>query len=135
MDDAAGVVLGKSSAVRSDSEKAARLKERLERLLREAAAIDVELSRADGSIKGIPHYSTIEGRGHELGKQLSREVQRQQMNELAAAQARTAKCPKCGTHCELQTSKRELNSVDGKTEVQELLGYCSGCRRSFFPSP
>lgn len=135
MEDAAAVVREKSASGRSDSEKAIKLKERLEGLLREAAAIDVELSRADGSIKGVPHYSIIEGRAHELGKHLSREVQRQQLNELAACQARTAKCPNCGTHCELQTSRRELRSVDGKTEVQELLGYCSGCRRSFFPSP
>jgi hypothetical protein len=52
-----------------------RLKERLDGLLREAAEVQLELSRADGSIQGIPHYSVIEGQAHELGRQLSREVQ------------------------------------------------------------
>jgi hypothetical protein len=134
MDDAAAVSFVKSSLVTSDSEKTVKLKERLEGLLREAAAIDVELSRADGSIRGIPHYSVIEGRAHQLGMQLSREVQRRQMSELAASQALSAKCPTCKTICKLETCNRALKSVDGTTDVQELVGYCPGCRRSFFPS-
>ena len=110
-----------------------RLKSRLEQLLREAAEVEVQLSRADGSIKGVPHYSTIEGRAHALGKQLSREVQQRQMSELAASQAMTAKCPKCGTRCRLESQTREVKSVDGQTILQELAGYCPCCRRAFFP--
>jgi DNA repair exonuclease SbcCD ATPase subunit len=116
-----------------DSEGTDRLKARLEELLREAAEVEVELSRADGSIKGVPHYSVIEGRAHALGKQLSREVQQRQMSELAASQALTAKCPECGRRCSLESEAREVNSVDGRAALQELAGYCTCCRRSFFP--
>lgn len=133
MDDPAVVLSKECSAALADSERTRQLKERLERLLRQAAEAEVELSRADGTIKGIPHYSIIERRAHELGKQLSREVQRRQMSELAASQATSAKCPQCGTRCNLETQERGLKSVDGKTDVQELMGYCTGCRRSFFP--
>ena len=114
--------------------RAARLKQRLEGLLRKAAGVKVELSRADGSIYGVPHYSVIEGRAHELGQQLSRQVQQQQMNELAAAHEPTAVCPTCKTRCKLTAGKRPVKTVDGDTELQELKGYCPCCRRSFFPS-
>ncbi|MFO7906745.1 MAG: hypothetical protein ACQESR_31150 [Planctomycetota bacterium] len=114
----------------------ARLRQRLERSLREAAEIEVEveLSRVDGSIRGVPHYSVIEGRAHELGKQLSRTVRQRQMNELAADQASRAKCPTCGARCEVRPRKRALQSVDGQAEVTDSQGYCTGCRRSFFPA-
>lgn len=133
MDDAAVELAEKSLRDGKDSERVARLQERLERALREAAQIEVELSRADGSIRGVPHYSVIEGRAHELGKQLSRAVQQRQMSELAAAQATTAKCPTCGTRCEVLPQKRPLQSVDGAAEVADAEGYCTACRRSFFP--
>jgi hypothetical protein len=133
MDDAAVGGAKKSGADERDSERVARLRERLERSLREAAELEVELSRADGSIRGVPHYSVIEGRAHELGKQLSRAVQQRQMSELAAAQATTAKCPTCGTRCDVRPQKRPLQSVDGAAEVADAQGYCTGCRRSFFP--
>jgi hypothetical protein len=113
--------------------KADELKAKLEQLLREAAQVEVELSRAEGSIRGIPHYSVIEGRAHELGKQLSRQIQQQQMNELAASHPPTACCPACKTRCELQSCKRDIKSVDGETPLQELVGHCPRCRRDFFP--
>lgn len=78
-------------------DRQAALEEKLERLLREAAEVEVELSRADGTIVGIPHYSVIESRAHELGRRLSRSVQQRQMGETAAAAARMAKCPTCQT--------------------------------------
>jgi hypothetical protein len=134
MDDAAAGVVKESLAVEKDSERIARLRERLERTLREAAEIEVELSRADGTIRGVPHYSVIEGRAHELGKQLSRTVQQRQMNELAADQGATAKCPTCGARCPVDTTRRPLRSVDGAAQVTESRGYCLGCRRAFFPS-
>ena len=134
MDDAGAGLARKSSCAAADSERTASLTERLERLLREAAEVEVELSRADGTIKGIPHYSVIEGRAHALGKQLSREVQQRQMNELVASQALTAKCPECGTRCPLQPRHRDVKSVDGKTKVQEMVGHCPCCRRDFFPA-
>jgi uncharacterized protein with PIN domain len=133
MDDAAIGLAEKGCVDGRDSERVARLRERLEQSLREAAEIEVELSRADGSIRGVPHYSVIEGRAHELGKQLSRAVQQRQMSELAASQATTAKCPTCGRRCDVQPQKRPLQSVDGSAEVADSQGYCTGCRRSFFP--
>jgi hypothetical protein len=134
MDDAAAGLAEKSGADGKDSERVARLRERLERSLREAAEIEVELSRADGSIHGVPHYSVIEGRAHELGKQLSRAVQQRQMSELVAAQSTTAKCPTCGTRCDVRPKKRPLQSVDGAGEVADSQADCTGCRRSFFPA-
>jgi len=133
MDDAVAAISEKSSLIAADSEKTKKLKERLEGLLREAAEVEVELSRADGTISGVPHYSVIEGRAHELGKQFSREVQQRQMGELAALQPQTAKCPECGRRCEVRPGKRKLKAVDGPLELQELVCYCPCCRRSFFP--
>src|SRR5271169_926621 len=132
MDGTEAIQAGKNSSAAADSPKVKELRERLERLLREAANVEVELSRADGTIKGVPHYSLIEGRAHELGKQLSREVQGQQMRELAASHATMAKCPQCGTRCALRPRKRTVKSVDGDTDLQELVGDCPRCRRSFF---
>lgn len=134
MDDAVAELVKKSTGETADSDRIIKLKQRLERLLSEAAMVEVELSRADGTIQGVPHYSVIEGRAHELGKQLSRAVQQRQMRELAASQSTTAKCPQCGRRCELETRKRDLNSVDGPAEVLEVRGSCPGCRRAFFPS-
>ena len=133
MDGTRTIRAEKSLAGVADSERVNQLRERLERLLRDAAEVEVELSRADGTIKGIPHYSLIEGRAHELGKQLSREVQRRQMSEMAASHATTAKCPDCGTHCALGPRKRPVTTIDGRIELQELVGECPCCRRSFFP--
>ena len=53
-------------------DRQAALREKLDLLLREVAEVEVELSRAEGSIVGIPHYSVIESRAHELGWALTR---------------------------------------------------------------
>lgn len=135
MDGAVAKQLEKSRADAADFDETIRLRKRLERRLREAAEVQVELSRADGTIKGIPHYSVIEGQAHELGRQLSRELPQRQMNEVAASQAPTAKCPTCGLHCELQSKKRDVKSIDGEVPLQDLVGHCPCCRRDFFPSP
>ncbi len=118
----------------NSAKRIADLKDRLERLLGEAAEVEVELSRADGTIKGVPHYSLIEGRAHALGKRLSRQVQRRHMGELAASQATTAKCPDCGMVVRLQPRQRTVQSVDGEVTLQELVGECPRCRKSFFPA-
>ncbi len=49
--------------------------EKLDRLLKEAAKVSVALDRAYGTISGVPHYSMIEARVHELGQQLGPEIQ------------------------------------------------------------
>jgi hypothetical protein len=114
-------------------EATAALKERLNRLLKEAAQVSVALDRADGTIAGVPHYSVIEARAHELGEQLSRKIQARQMGELAAGRTAKASCPTCRVRCELNLKKRTVTSIDGPVEVQELQGYCPACRRAFFP--
>jgi hypothetical protein len=111
----------------------AALKEKLNRLLKEAAQVSVALDRADGTITGVPHYSVIEARAHELGQQLSREIQARRMGELVAGRMATAPCPKCRARCELDFEPRTVTSIDGPVEILELQGYCPTCRRAFFP--
>jgi DNA repair exonuclease SbcCD ATPase subunit len=114
-------------------DSAATLKEKFEKLLKEAAEVSVSLDQINGTIKGVPHYSVIEARAHELGRQLSREIQVRQMGEVAALGAETAPCPDCGTRCKLHSKKRSVTSIDGPIEIQELKGECPLCRRAFFP--
>ena len=102
------------------------LREKLNRLILEAAEASVELDRADGTIQGVPHYSVIELRAHELGQQLSRKIQERQMAETVASETTKCKCPDCGTRCELVAKKRAVKSIDGQIELQDL--------HSWFPS-
>ncbi|MCX7424840.1 MAG: hypothetical protein NTW96_04340 [Planctomycetia bacterium] len=112
----------------------ARLRKKLDELLVEAAEVSVALDRADGTIQGVPHYSVIEGRAHELGQQLSRRIQERQMAEIVASQVPKASCPGCGRRCELIPAKRSVTAVDGGIALQELKGYCHTCRKAFFPA-
>jgi len=111
----------------------AALKDKLNRLLKEAAQVSVDVVRSDSKITGVPHYSVIEARAHELGQQLSREIQARQMGKLVAGRMATAPCPKCRARSELDFKKRTVTSIDGPVEVEELQGYCPACRRAFFP--
>ncbi len=113
----------------------ATLKEKLDQLLREAAEVAVALDRADGTIVGLPHYSVIEARAHELGQQLSRRIQARQMSQFAAHADDTAKCPECGTRCRLDRRGRRVTSIDGSLTMEEPVGHCPRCRRGFFPLP
>jgi len=114
--------------------KTTELRARLEKLLQEAAEVSVALDRAEGTIQGVPHYSVIELRAHELGRQLSRRVQERHMGEIAAFQVPKAPCPQCGTRCEVLPRKRPVKSIDGPVELQELEARCPFCRRAFFPA-
>jgi hypothetical protein len=60
------------------------LREKAAKLLREAAEAKVALDRAEGKIKGVPHYSVIENAAHEVGREISRMVQQMHMTELVA---------------------------------------------------
>jgi hypothetical protein len=111
----------------------AALREKLDRLIKEAAEVSVALDRADGTISGVPHYSQIEARAHELGRHFSRQIQARQIGTLVAGRTTTLLCPKCRARCELDVGKRAVTSIDGPVEVQELKGYCPDCRRAFFP--
>ena len=109
------------------------LQERLARLLTEAAEVSVTLDRANGTIQGVPHYSVIELRAHELGQQLSRHVQQRHLDTMVRQQAVRAACPGCGTSCQLHPVKRSVTSIDGAVSLPELRGECPKCRRAFFP--
>jgi hypothetical protein len=111
-----------------------RLREKLDQLLKEAAELSVALDRADGTIQGVPHYSVIEARAHELGCQLSCQIQARHMGEVAASQNPVGQCPTCGTRCELTVHRRGVASIDGGVSLHELKGDCPCCRRSFFPA-
>ena len=113
----------------------ASLKEKLDQLLREEAEVAVALDQADGTIVGVPHYSVIEARAHQLGQQLSRQIQARQMGQITAGAATRAKCPACGTRCETVPKRRPVTSIDGHMSVEEPEGHCPVCRRDFFPPP
>lgn len=111
------------------------LKEKLDQLLRDAAEVSVALDRANGTIVGVPHYSVIEARAHQLGQQLSREIQSRQMGAITFGQGKAAKCPDCGARCETVPKKRSVKSIDGSVTIEESAASCPVCRRGFFPPP
>lgn len=113
--------------------QAVELQEKLTGLLREAAEVSVALDRLSGAIQGVPHYSVIELRAHELGRQLSREIQQRHMTTVVNHQVGRARCPACGAESELEPAERQVASIDGPLGLPELKGYCRKCRRSFFP--
>ena len=74
MDGAAAVVSEKNSQIPLGDASTAQLMEGLERLAQEAAELDVELSRGDDWIRGLPHYFVIEGPAHALGLNLGSDL-------------------------------------------------------------
>ena len=115
-------------------DKAQILKEKLERLFREAADIAVELQWPEGQLGKPIHFSQIEAAAHDVGVQLSRRIQQRAAREVAASSPAAAACPKCGTSCSLKVVSRTISSTDGPIEISEPKGYCTRCRRAFFPS-
>jgi hypothetical protein len=109
------------------------LQEQLAQLLTEAAEVSVALDRAHGTIPGVPHYSVIELRAHELGQQLSRQIQQRHLDTMVPQQAAQTACPGCGTLCRLEPVRRTVTSIDGEVTLPELRGDCPKCRRAFFP--
>lgn len=113
--------------------QAVELQEELTGLLRKAAEVSVTLDRLNGTIQGVPHYSAIELRAHELGRQLSREIQQRHMATIVNHQVGRARCPACGAESEWKPAERRAASIDGPLSLPELKGYCRRCRRWFFP--
>jgi hypothetical protein len=109
------------------------LREKLDRLLREATHVAAELQAIDQGDQ-TPHFDQIELPAHELGKRLSRMVQTERSREVAADGLADAACPACGCRRRVETKTREVNSMDGPLEITETAAYCRPCRRSFFPS-
>ena len=115
-------------------DKALILKEKLERLFREAADIAVELQLAEGGAGKPVHFSQIEAAAHHVGTRLSCRIQEQAAREVATSSPAAAPCPKCGTSCGLKVVSRTISSTDGPIAISEPKGYCTRCRRAFFPS-
>ena len=110
------------------------LSKKLEALMREAAEVASELQRYDWNGADLVHYSRIELAAHEVGRQLSCQIQERSVREVAAQAAPEAACPQCGARCRIETDKRTIASIDGPVEVLEPQASCDRCRRSFFPS-
>lgn len=111
-----------------------RLRDRLSRLLGEAAEVSAALQKTEQGESGPVRYREIELAAHQVGQELSCQVQRQRIRELAAEADPQAACPKCGARCRVSQHKRKLTSIDGPVEVLEPRAHCSRCQRSFFPS-
>lgn len=52
----------------------------------------------------------------------------------AAALGKEHACPGCGKLCELEHRQRPIQIRGGGVDLNEPVGYCSTCRRDFFPS-
>jgi hypothetical protein len=115
-------------------DKTQNLKEKLERLFREAADVAVELQSAEGGMGKPVHFSQIEAAAHAVGSRLSCRIQERAAREVAASSPAATACPKCGASCHLKVVGRTINSTDGAIEISEPKGYCTRCRRAFFPS-
>lgn len=117
--------------------EAKRLRERLDRQMRELAETTAALARAERAAAGepkVPHYSRIELAAHEVGRALSREIQTREARELVAESSQHAPCPECQRRCPVEGATREVKSVDGPIDLFEAQAYCTRCRRAFFPS-
>lgn len=121
-----------SSGVDSWDGSTTAIQKKLHQLLQEAAEVSVALDRANGTIVGIPHYSVIESRAHELGREINRTVQGKYMGTMATAMTHTAKCSECGTGCGFVPKKRRLTSVDGSLSFDETTCLWPRCRLRFF---
>lgn len=113
--------------------KSTLLKERLESLLQQAAAVASELQGIEQG-SGTPHYDEIELPAHELGQRLSRMIQSDRTAEIAIAEKTQTACPDCSRPCPVEVRRRTVGSMDGPIEIAESIAQCRHCRRSFFPS-
>lgn len=105
-----------------------------QRLLRELAEIAIEEQVAEGVFLETPHYSIIEHQARTLGRELSLQAQERAAREVAANCETKAACPTCRSACRVETTKRQVTSIDGPVELIETTCHCRKCRRSFFPS-
>jgi hypothetical protein len=55
--------------------------------LRQVVEVAVRLNRVEGRFQGVPHYSEIESWAHEVGQEVSRELQMRLFGEVLAQQA------------------------------------------------
>ena len=115
-------------------DKTQKLKEKLERLLRDTAEAAAELQAAERGAGKPVHFSQIEAAAHRVGSQLSCRIQERTARELAADMPQEAPCPTCEALCRLKIERRTVRSTDGPLDLWELHAHCTRCRRDFFPS-
>ena len=114
-------------------DKSEKLKEKLDRLLRETAETAAELQASERGAGKVIHFSRIEAAAHAVGSQLSCRIQERTARELAANMPQQAPCPTCGLACRLNVERRTVSSTDGPLDLWEPHGHCVRCRRDFFP--
>jgi hypothetical protein len=112
---------------------AARLNEKLEHHLKEAARIAAEIQAFEQGDE-VPHFDQIELPAHDTGKRLSRAIQEERAREVALKQLGRFYCPDCKKQCRVEIEPRSVTSMDGPIELTEPVAHCRRCRRSFFPS-
>ncbi len=113
--------------------KQTELEEKLADLLKQTAAVAAQI-QAEVQGPGTPHFDQIELPAHEVGQQLSRMIQSSRAAGVALQQPRKLKCPECEKECRVESSERQVSSMDGPIELTESVVHCRRCRRSFFPS-
>lgn len=115
-------------------EKIEILKEKLDRLMREAAETAADLQAAERGTRGPVHFSRIEAAAHAVGCALSNGIQERVVREAVADIPPKLPCPQCGQLCKVKFDRRTIHSIDGPVVVLEPECYCRRCRRDFFPS-
>jgi hypothetical protein len=115
-------------------EKIEALKEKLDRLMREAAETAADLQAAERGTRGPVHFSRIEAAAHAVGCALSNGIQERVVREAVADIPPKLPCPQCGQLCKVKFDRRTIHSIDGPVVVLEPEGHCRRCRRDFFPS-
>jgi hypothetical protein len=115
-------------------DKAKALKEKLDRLMSEAAETAADLQAAERGTRGPVHFSQIEAAAHTLGCALSTGIQERVVREAVADVPQKLPCPDCGTMCKVKFDRRTIHSTDGPVVVLEPEAHCRPCRRDFFPS-
>lgn len=97
------------------------------------ALVDEQESSDEVSLDQMT-YALIEKLGHELGQDLSRQVQAALVSRQRERAEPPSSCPECGGRLKHAAKFRELKSVDGPVAIEEQACFCRRCRRTFFPS-
>ena len=115
-------------------DKAQILKEKLERLFREAGETAVALQAVERGAEGPVHFSQIEAAAHQIGRRLSCRIQERAAREVAADSP--ADNSLSGLRHGMPFDHRKpYHQLRGWTsEIDEPKGFCTRCRRAFFPS-
>ena len=94
-------------------EKIRALKEKLDRLMQEAAETAADLQAAERGTKGPVHFSQIEAAAHAVGCSLSVGIQERAVREATTGIPLKLPCPDCGTLCKVKFDRRTIHSGDG----------------------